>query len=271
MTDTPNNSLDAVLDSAYDEESTEVENTQEEEAVQTPEKPSEEPQEVETEEDAFTKLDPEKLSPELKGLYKSMQADYTRKRQEDAKQVKELEKRLAQIESSKSETSEGASWQDLPDEELVYRPNMTPEEFDAMNAERARRAVINQQDELFTKQAQRDYPTLDKDGRLDEASPNYDDYLNKFVADALDGALDTYVQENGSKVGFDYRGKAQELIKGFDDYISNKNKAYAAKQSEIAQGNAQKFRKQTPSSSNASTKPSGKMGLNESIESALQS
>ena len=49
--------------------------------------------------DGFTKLDPENLSDELKEIYKSMQADYTRKTQELAEKRKEF-------------TEKESSWED---------------------------------------------------------------------------------------------------------------------------------------------------------------
>jgi hypothetical protein len=48
--------------------------------------------------ESFTNIDPSTLPPELQGTYKSMQADYTRKRQEEANRLKEAELRAQQIE-----------------------------------------------------------------------------------------------------------------------------------------------------------------------------
>jgi len=49
------------------------------------------------EDELFTNINPETLSPELKELYKSMQGDYTRKRQEDSTARKDAEKRAQEL------------------------------------------------------------------------------------------------------------------------------------------------------------------------------
>ncbi len=49
-------------------------------------------------EDRFSGINPDELDPALKQLYKSMQADYTRKRQEDADSKKAAEDRATQLE-----------------------------------------------------------------------------------------------------------------------------------------------------------------------------
>ncbi len=86
--------------------------------------------------DSFTKgVDPEKLSPELKTIYKSMQSDYTKKMQ-DLKQIQSVfpeYERAAQILNQLASDPEFQKWR----ESEVQRRNQTPKEpepdFDNMS------------------------------------------------------------------------------------------------------------------------------------------
>lgn len=84
-----NAQLDSALDEIdWDEPASFDEQAHEESSIVEQEQASQEP---EAQEDSFTGLDPRNLPPELDPVYKSMQADYTRKTQELAEQRKAYE------------------------------------------------------------------------------------------------------------------------------------------------------------------------------------
>ena len=61
------------------------------------------PQEGTTNEDRFTGINPEDLAPELQQLYKMMQRDYTKKRQAESQELKELKTAVQQMRAAVEE------------------------------------------------------------------------------------------------------------------------------------------------------------------------
>lgn len=206
---------------------------------------------TEKEEEKFTKVNPNDLSPELQSIYKSLQADYTKKRQEESSRVKRLE---AELENLKKGT-EGT-------ESIPEGMEETPEQV-------AKRVFRETQETEFDRVAKLEYPTIDP--RLDEGKPvEYDSILDEWVRSNLTSRLEDYVEENGTNLGFDYKGISKELISKFDSYLTNLKQAYLLKETSRAKEQAGKLQKQSPSISSApSTKAFKKMNLNDAIESAF--
>lgn len=203
-------------------------------------------------EDKFTNVDPETLPEELKAIYKSLQADYTKKRQSDSAKVKEIEERLKAQEATEGEE------QDLS--------NLTPEEI----KEIARQEVIDKQSELWRVEAVGKLEQIDP--RLNENHPEYEKtaWLDEMVRSRLDQELALYEQENGSPVGFDTEDRAKKLISQIDGYVEEKSKAYLQKQSLLAQEKSKKLQKASPEVTNPTTKRSGSMSLDDAIDSAFE-
>jgi len=57
-------------------------------------------------EDRFTDINPDDLPPELQVVYKSLQRDYTKKRQADSNRAREAEERLTQLEAQTAKQAE---------------------------------------------------------------------------------------------------------------------------------------------------------------------
>lgn len=243
--DTPSidNLVDEILDGG--EATDEVVEPQTEQ-VETEQPPVQEVKSDEAEE-SFTKVDVNALTDNEKKVYKQFQADYTRKRQLEAEKVRKLEKQLEGL-KTKSQTPQNP--QELSDEDRV------------------RKIVQDEQDSIWDKQAQADYPSLDS--RLDENDPvTYDEILDSALRLELTTKLDEYVEEHGSKVGFDYKGVSKSFVEKWDKYIEGLNKAYVKKQTQIAKENADKLKKQAPVVNNAPSVKTGKMSIDSAIESAF--
>ena len=77
---------------------------------QSPEVESEEPVSEGQESDSFTTKDPSKLSPELRTVYKQLQADYTKKRQTEARLVRELQGKMSGYEKELGSAKAAVQW-----------------------------------------------------------------------------------------------------------------------------------------------------------------
>lgn len=209
--------------------------------------------EVETPEaeDKFTNVDPETLPDEVKAIYKSLQADYTKKRQIESAKLKEYESRLKALEAPAEE-------QDLS--------NLSPEQI----KEIARQEVISQQAEAWRTEAVSKLESIDP--RLNENHPDYQktEWFDTAIRATLDQELAKYEQENGSPVGFDVEGRTKQLISKLDGYVEEKSKAYLQKQSLLAKEKSEKLQKASPDVTNPTTKRAGNMSLEESIEAAFE-
>lgn len=240
-----------------------VEEVKSEPTVETEQSAEAPTTETETKEETFTNIDPKTLAPELQETYRNLQRGYTQARQKETAELKELRAKIAELESST---------QSVPNQEQKDLSQLTPEEFvEHIRQEAARQAneaVLNDRKELFRKEAVNVYNTLDP--RLNVDDPvEYDELLDGYVGSRLDKALEEHLTEGGDEFSFDYKTKAQELIKSWDEYVDRQNKRFIAKQNEIAKQSASKTAPRNPSSSVGSTRPSGNLSIREAMELAL--
>lgn len=261
-----NPTLDQVLDSAWDDNNGTVSSDTDggDDTVQGSQpEPSVEPKPVEVSEpkvtdkpteENFSSVDPESLPEELKNIYKSLQADYTRKRQLETAKLREYETKIKQLEDKLT----GGEQEDLS--------NLTPEE---QIRELARQEVKSQQAEAYRSTAKVDLENLDS--RLNENHPDFKkfEWLDGMVRAQLDHELSLYEEEHGTPVGFDHVGKAKSLLNSFDAYVEAKAKAYLQEQSRIAKEKAEKTSKASPDVTNPTTRRSGNMSLDDAIETAF--
>lgn len=263
--------LDSALDKAFDSSQTEESNEEsvvEISAPESKEKPQVE-QKEDIEEDVFTHYRPDEIPDELKPLYKSMQRDYTSKRQADSQKVKELESKLSEVEQTREQmqTINGLIAKAKAGDEMAFRQLMELQtERPETEEDRVRRIIKEERESGFYEQAKRDYSTLDD--RVDENSPSYDPRLDKWLKANLADSLDTYYENEGTNVGFDYKAEASRLTKEWDEYISSLNKAYVKRQSEIVKKKSDELSKGTPHTSSAEARPNKKMGLDDALEAA---
>ena len=249
-----NPALDQALDTAWD-------NTQESDVVEPEVSQPTEPEittpevvsEVKTPEaeDKFTSVDPETLPDEVKAIYKSLQADYTKKRQIESAKLKEYESRLKALETPSEE-------QDLS--------GLTPEQI----KEIARQEVEERTAQAWRTEALGKLESIDP--RLNENHPDYQKtaWFDISVRATLDQELALYEQENGTPVGFKTEERAKELISQLDGYVEEKSKAYLQKQSLLAKTKSEKLQKASPDVTNPTTKRAGHMNIDEAIDAAFE-
>lgn len=254
--------LDEAVDAAVDpqpEQSEKIEDAQPENTQTS---------EPETAEESYTRIDPKTLPPELQAMHKSLLRDYTKKTQALAKQRKELEAMRSQ---PQVEAQAPQSQSQLPD---APHEGMSVEEYTAFMLAKVEEKLTAQQQKILDEQNQK---YLDKavtefestDERLNPESPAYDEYMRNAVGLKLDEALSAYTEENGSPIGFDYQGKTAELIEQYEKHLESRAKAIAEAKTKQAFQGVKRTAPTSAQSSQAPSKPAGKMSLDEAIDSAF--
>lgn len=250
--DTP--TLEEAASQAFDGE---IENLPAEQPKQTPapEQPVREGQSVKEEQEAemveesFTKVDPNSLPDELKSVYKSLQADYTRKRQEERKLIADMERKL----------EEQIPQQDQP------RTNLSPEE---QMKEVAEQTFLLKRTEEWIDNARSEIEQLDP--RLDENHPDYDLKFDTYAREALEKAVTEYANRNDTLLGFNYKEELDKISDDWKQYVDKLNSAFIEKQNRLRKDKAENLSKQNPPKAATEAKPSGNMSFNEAIEAAFQ-
>lgn len=252
--DTPN--IDQVINSAMEENNSTLQVTNE---VKTEEPTNQEPTttkvETSTEEESFTTFDPKTAPPELLGVYKQWQRDYTQKRQAEKEYIKGLEEKLSKF------------------EQVVNQPQINPNQPQPKNLvdniiSTVKKEIQTEQENSYIESNEKNFFNLDS--RLDPNSPDHDEILLNYVAGKLSDMRDEYeAQNNGSTLGFDFTGNAKSLIAKYEEKLTNANKAFLNQQSQNAKNNAQKFAKTNPTAKTSPSKPSGKMSLDEAFDKAV--
>lgn len=208
-----------------------------------------------SEEEPFSNIKPDELPEELKGVYKSLQADYTRKTQEAAKIRKESETRIAELEKKLEELSKPSQPQDeikTPEDQL--RSFVKGE----LEAEKVT---------SFRNQAIQDYEGADP--RLKLGSDTYDKPTDLFVGQEMDERLAEHIKAGKPEYTFDHQSALKEVLSNWDEYVQSKNKDFLEKQSKIAKDKTSRVNKQNPQGSNLSGRPK-KVSLDEAIALAQQ-
>jgi hypothetical protein len=252
--DTPN--IDQVINSAMEENNSTLQVTNE---VKTEEPTNQEPTstnvETPTEEESFTTFDPKTAPPELLGVYKQWQRDYTQKRQTEKEYIKGLEEKLSKF------------------EQVGNQPQINPNQPQPKNLvdniiSTVKKEIQTEQENSYIESNEKNFFNLDS--RLDPNSPDHDEILLNYVAGKLSDMRDEYeAQNNGSTLGFDFSGNAKSLIAKYEEKLTNANKAFLNQQSQNAKNNAQKFAKTNPTAKTSPSKPSGKMSLDEAFDKAV--
>jgi len=204
-------------------------------------------------EDSFTPTSYDELPDELKPLHKSLQADYTRKRQLERQQVKDLETKLADLESKLENADQTTD--DLESDEYISEED------------RIRNYIKAEREAEWEKQAQTEIVNLDN--RLNDNHPDSDKFFDTFARDILEQRLVEHEQENGTKLGFDYKSVLNEVSDEWQSYIDGKIKSYIANQNKIMKKNAVQTKKSNPSTKSANVERSGNMSFDEAVASAF--
>lgn len=219
-------------------------------------------------EESYTRIDPKTLPPELQAVHRSLLRDYTKKTQALAKQRKEIEAQRAQPQAEPK--------QEVQTQPVKPNENMSVEEFEAYMLSKVEAKLTEQQQKILDEQNQK---YLEKavlefeaaDERLNPENPAYDEYMRNAVGIKLDEALSAYTEENGSPIGFDYQGKTTELIEQYEKHLESRAKAIAEARTKQAFQGVKRTAATSVPSSQAPSKPAGRMSLDEAIDSAFSS
>lgn len=237
--------------------------TVQEQSVKTPAETAPAPeaednQKVAEDVENFSHVNPDELPEELKAVYKSLQADYTKKRQADSGKVKELEAQLAELQE---QLTTGKVKQAVAD---------TASELSAEEKLReiARQEMKAQRESEWEKSALQDIESMDS--RLNSNHPDYDAQFDLFARSILDKKLEEFVEKNETKVGFDYKTVLVDAKKEWDDYLDKKNKSFIEKQKVLAKEKEATLKKQSPSTSKAESKPSERLSLDDAAQMAFE-
>jgi len=250
--DTP--SIDQVISSAMEAESTLNQGKIEE---PTNQEPTTTKVETQTEEESFTAFDPKTAPPELLGVYKQWQKDYTQKRQTEKEYIKGLEEKLSKFEQSGNQPQ-------FNNQNNQPKANVVENIISTVKKE-----ILTEQENSYIESNEKNFFNLDS--RLDPNSPDHDEILFNYVAGKLyDMRMEHEAQNNGSTLGFDFAGNAKSLIAKYEEKLTNSNKAFLNQQSQNAKANSQKFAKTNPTAKTSPSKPSGKMSLDEAFEKAAE-
>jgi hypothetical protein len=259
--------LDEVMDAAVPE-------TLEEETQESTPDVSNEGSVETTEEESYTRIDPKTLPPELQAMHKSLLRDYTKKTQSIAQQRKEFERQQTEFEQLRQQPqTQPQTPQQVPE---GVSQNMTVSEFEAyllsqveqkLNARE--QAILEQQEQKYLDKAVLEFEATDE--RLNSQSPAYDDNMRTVVGEKLDKALHEYQQDNGTAIGFDYQERTLELIEKYENDINEKAKAIASKKTQEAFRGVKRTAPHGGKGTQAPSKPTGSMSLDESIDAAFSS
>lgn len=254
--DTPN--IDQVINSAMEEDNSTLQVTNEGKAEEpTNQEPTTTKVETQTEEESFTVFDPKTAPPELLGVYKQWQKDYTQKRQTEKEYIKGLEEKLSKFEQ-------------VGNQPQINTPNNQPQKNVVDNIiSTVKKEIQTEQENSYIESNEKNFFNLDS--RLDPNSPDHDEILLNYVGGKLSDMRDEYeAQHNGSTLGFDFSGNTKSLIAKYEEKLASANKAFLNQQSQNAKNNSQKFAKTNPTAKTSPSKPSGKMNLDEAFDKAVE-
>lgn len=196
-----------------------------------------------------------KTPEELESIYKDWQKSYTQKRQAEKEEMKKLQERLAELEAKAPKA------EDIPINE------MTPEQFRDYTLAQAKKQVLVERDNAYIESQEKAFYEVDK--RLDDESPDHDEALFYSVVGKLTKEREAYEAENGSVYGFDFVGRAKDLVKAYDEGVKQKVQSYLKKNNERVRSKVEKNSKANPKTQSAKMKKAGGLELEDAFEEAL--
>lgn len=209
-------------------------------------------------EESFTKVNPEELPEELKGIYKSLQADYTRKTQEIAKQRKASDSRIQELEDRLKDFESSQKKDDQQNQEQT--PEQQLKNFVKGQIEQERVAE-------YREQALSDYENADP--RLVLDSEDYDKATDLYVGQEMDQRLREHLKSGKPEYTFNHTKALKEVLSDWGNYLQSKQQAFLTEQQKKAKAKAKQVQKQNPKGKSAASKPK-KPTLDEAIALAQQ-
>lgn len=227
---------------------------------------------VTPEEESFTPFNPNDLTPEMLKVYKGWQADYTKTRQREKAELQEYKDKLTKFEQSPSGTqTEKVNDFNNAKANGEIDPNMSFQDYSRLLIDKAKEEFKSEfktdQENEYLGNQEKEF--LNIDPRFQEG-PGLDKVLLNHVASELSILRNTYEEENGTIIGFDFIGQAKELIAGYDSRISESNQAFIKKQNELAKAKTLQSQKVNPNSRNTTGTPNGTMSIRDAIGKSFE-
>lgn len=196
-----------------------------------------------------------KTPEELDAIYKDWQRSYTQKRQAEKEELRKLQERLNEYEAK------------MPKLEDIPINRMSPQQFKEYTLAQAKKQVEAERDNAYIESQEKAFYEVDK--RLDDESPDHDEALFYSVVGKLTKEREAYEAENGSVYGFDFVGRAKDLVKAYDEGIKQKVQSYLKKNNERVRSKVEKNSKANPKTQSAKMKKAGGLELEDAFEEAL--
>lgn len=265
------------LEESFAKATGQADSTLKEETTDEVETPVEETKEAETatpetletkSETELERIDPEKLPPELKSVYKDLMKGFTQGRQKDSERAKAAEDRAKELEERLAKIESGLN----PSQDPQTPQFKTAEEYYAYQAEmKVKEALQSEKINSYREQALNDYEAADERLRRPsegKENPAYDEFMDVSISGKLDELLAEHVAKTGSELGFDHKGETQRLIKVWEDSLQGRIKSYVEKQNQLIKSKTGESRVLNPKTSSAKAEPAKKMSLSEAMEAA---
>lgn len=216
------------------------------------------------------RIDPEKLPPELKSVYKDLMKGFTQGRQKDSERAKAAEEKAKILEERLAKIEAGINPNPSQDPQTPQFKNA--EEYYAYQAEiKVKEALQGEKINSYREQALNDYEAADERLRRPsegKENPAYDEFMDVSISGKLDELLAEHVAKTGSELGFDHKGETQRLIKVWEDSLQGRIKAYVEKQNQLIKSKSGESRVLNPKTSSAKAEPAKRMSLSEAMEAA---
>lgn len=229
---------------------------------------------AEHEEESYTRIDPKTLPPELQAMHKSLLRDYTKKTQSLAQMRKEFEQRQSTTQAPQSQVEQTTVQQPVKDQ--IDLSQMSVEEYTAYMISQVdekisayQKQVLQEQEQKYLDKAVLEFEATDE--RLNPESPAYDEDMRTAIGTKLDKALSDYQTENGTAIGFDYQSSTRDLVQKYEEKLEGKATQIATQKTQEAFKGVKRTASMGTKSSQAPSKPTGKMSLDDALDTAFSS
>lgn len=251
-----------------DQDSEEESEETDESAQPDGEEESEESETKEEAEESFLDKVPtlDELPPEMQAVYKNWQKQYTVRRQKDREVVSEKEARIQQLEEQLDQIKSQPS-------KAGFQPNRTKQEDNpetrGMTQEQLDRYLDVREQNRYLETQESQFNNLDS--RFNRDDPNYDPILYNGIAGELANLRDEYESKNGTIIGFDFIGKAKDMLKSYDSKLKKQGGELVKKEVEQKRKKIAISKKENPNAKNLSGKTDKPMDLDTALDSAFKS
>lgn len=220
-----------------------------------------------------------KTPEQLEEIYKNWQRSYTEKRQKETQKLKELEAKLAQLETTPTaqpvEQRVEAAQQALNLGQMTvqqyteYMKQLTLEQAREAAKEEYQQLVVQQREEQLAEQARNSFENADT--RLNQHAPDFDEKLRDEVRREMAELLDKHLEETGSYQGFDAETLTKKIIERKDREIDELIKKRTLQSTQAAKMREAKAMKSATRGTTGDSQPVGGSSIRNILSEAIDS